>query len=367
MNVVFMMPTKIILGNDCVIKNASSFKDFGKKAIIVTGKNSAKLNGSLSDVLKALEINGQDYVLYDKVMANPTVDCVYDGAKVASENHADFLIAIGGGSPMDAGKTIALLACQNINKADLFKGNYEKKILPMVFIPTTAGTGSEVTTASIITNDEAKTKSAVAAQFMAPNLALLDSKYLKSLSNNTMINTVLDALSHLIEGYINKKTNELISLIALEGIKIISNQFNNLMNNTYSDDDLDKLMYASNLAGIVISHTGTTLVHAMGYSLTYFKHIDHGRANGLLMYNYLKYYTSIVGDKIDNILKYMNLNTLEDFNDVMNSLLKDKEDIKPCELEDYSKIAINAKNVLNCPFEVTKNDIYKIYLNTFKK
>ncbi|MGM9972317.1 MAG: iron-containing alcohol dehydrogenase family protein [Anaeroplasmataceae bacterium] len=367
MNLVFKMPTKILMDKDCVIKNASAFKDFGKKAIIVTGKSSAKLNGSLDDVLKALEINGQDYVLYDKVMTNPTVDCVYDGAKEANDNNADFLIAIGGGSPMDAGKTIALLACQSIAKEDLFKGNYENKILPMVFIPTTAGTGSEVTTASIITNDEAKTKSAVAAPFMAPTLALLDSKYLKSLSNNTMINTVLDALSHLIEGYINKKDNALISLIALEGIKIISSELNNLKNNTYTDDDLDKLMYASNLAGIVISHTGTTLVHAMGYSLTYFKHIDHGRANGLLMYDYLKYYSFVVGDKIDNILKHMKLNTLLDFKKEMDTLLKTKEDITSSELKEYSKIAINAKNVLNCPFEVTEDDIYKIYSNAFIK
>lgn len=365
MNFTFKMPTRIFMDDNCVIKNCNSFKEFGKKAIIVTGKRSAKLNGSLDDVVEALKINGQDYVLFDKVMANPTVDCVYDGAALAKASNADFLIAIGGGSPMDAGKTIALLACQDIERSELFSGKYENKILPTVFIPTTAGTGSEVTTASIITNDAAKTKSAVGAPFMAPTIALLDSKYLQSLSKNTMINTVLDALSHLIEGYINVKCNDLLELIALEGIKIIATQFDNLKNNIFSKEDLDKLMYASNLAGIVISHTGTTAVHAMGYSLTYFKEIDHGRANGILMTSYLKYIFIENNQKINKVLEAMNLSSLDEFDKVMNLLLGEKESISKEELNDYSKIAINAKNVLSCPTKLTVDDLYQIYLNSF--
>lgn len=365
MNLLFRMPTKIIMDNNCVIKNAKSFESLGKKAIIVTGKNSARANGSLNDVLEALKINNQDYVLFDKIMANPTIDIVYEGANVAKEENAEFLIAIGGGSPMDAGKAIALLSKQDIKRENLFKGGYSNEILPMVFIPTTAGTGSEVTIASILTDDVNETKSAIANPILAPTIALLDSKYLKSLSQKTMINTVIDALSHLIEGYINKKTNKLIDTISLEGIKVIGSKFENLKNNEFSDDDLDLLMYASNLAGIVIAHTGTTAVHAMGYSLTYFRHIDHGRANGLLLYNYLKYIYDRNKEKIDSILKAMKMASLEEFKEKIDELLMEKECANIEELKKYSKIAIKAKNILACPDVLTEEDLFEIYKKSF--
>ena len=113
MNLGFYMPTKVIVGKDCVRENSDVFK-IGKKALIVTGKNSAKLSGALDDVKYALEKNNIEYVIFDKVMSNPTVECVYDGAETAMEEEVDFVIAIGGGSPMDSAKAIALLAVSDI-------------------------------------------------------------------------------------------------------------------------------------------------------------------------------------------------------------------------------------------------------------
>ena len=122
MNLGFYMPTKVIVGKNCVRENSDVFK-IGKKALIVTGKNSAKSSGALDDVKYALEKNNIEYVIFDKVMSNPTVECVYDGAETAMEEEVDFVIAIGGGSPMDSAKAIALLAVSDIERKNLFDGN----------------------------------------------------------------------------------------------------------------------------------------------------------------------------------------------------------------------------------------------------
>lgn len=139
-------------------EKTAMFSQIGKKALIVTGKNSAKLSGALDDVKYALEKNNIEYVIFDKVMSNPTVECVYDGAETAMEEEVDFVIAIGGGSPMDSAKAIALLAVSDIERKNLFDGNIGNKALPMIHIPTTAGTGSEVTPYAILTNHENRQK-----------------------------------------------------------------------------------------------------------------------------------------------------------------------------------------------------------------
>ena len=137
----FYMPTKVIMDDDCVSKNSELIKSFGKKAMIGTGRTSALKNGSQADVVKALSENGQEYVVFNEVMSNPTIECVYKGADFAKANNVDFIIAIGGGSPMDAAKAIALLSRQDIPEEELFLNNFTSDVLPMIFIPTTAGTG----------------------------------------------------------------------------------------------------------------------------------------------------------------------------------------------------------------------------------
>ena len=154
----YYMPVKLVCGRDCVRENAALFAPFGKKALIVTGKSS-KTNGALADAEEALSSNGQSSCVYDKVPPNPTVASVREGGRLAREFGAEFIIAIGGGSPMDAAKAIAMLARQEAE--DIFSYAPSDDVLPMIHIPTTAGTGSEVTPYSILTNDEKQTKTSI--------------------------------------------------------------------------------------------------------------------------------------------------------------------------------------------------------------
>ena len=189
----FSLPTHVFLETDAVAHHAALFAR-GKKAMIVTGRTSAKRNGAQDDVVAALAQHQIPYVLYDAVPSNPDIETCYEGARIAKEAGADFVIAIGGGSPMDAGKAIALLAASPLSRDQLFTGPYTAA-LPLIHIPTTSGTGSEVTPYAILSDDEAQTKRSIATPLLFPQVALLDPKYQAQLPHRTTVNTALDALT----------------------------------------------------------------------------------------------------------------------------------------------------------------------------
>lgn len=361
MNLNYFMPTRVIMGRECIINNKEIFRDLGTKAMIVTGANSAKVNGSEKDVVTALSGVGIDYIIYDKVMSNPTIECAYEGAKLAKENGVDFIIAIGGGSPMDAGKVIALLSSQEIEEENLFSGNYENKILPMVHVPTTAGTGSEVTPFAVLTNNKAQTKMSIGTPLILPTVAFLDARYTNKLSKITTINTAIDALSHAIEGMISNKSSELTNVLAEHSIKLITECIPSLKTGQLSLEEREKLLYASMVAGMVIAHTKTTAVHAMGYLLTYYHNIDHGRANGLLLGEFMVYTSKSNPELITRILKAMNLNSIDELKELLDELLGQKEALTEEEINLYSERSKDTGNMLNCPVRPSVEDIKHIY------
>lgn len=365
MSVKFFMPTRVLLDEDCVRKNAAIFKEFGKKALLVTGKHSAKANGSLQDVTDVLTAQGIAYVVFDKVEANPSIANVREGAAFAKENQVDFVIGIGGGSPMDASKAIALLACQDLSDDTLFTGPFTQDILPLVLLPTTAGTGSEVTQYSILTNDRAQSKTSIANPLIFPKVALIDAKYTEALPLRTTINTAIDALSHSIEGTLSKKTNVLVDALAKESIRLIALHFQDLLGGQLDAKARADLIYASTLGGIVIAQTGTTAVHCMGYSLTYFHHIDHGRANGLLLPAFLAFLAKRQPEVIRSILDIMGMESTAAFRDVIDRLLGEKESITKEEFQKFSGIAIKAKNIPGCLVVPTQEDLYQMYVESF--
>jgi len=361
----YLMPTRVLMGNDCVVANAGEFSKFGKKALIVTGSTSSRTNGSLADVITALGKNGQGYEIFDAVPPNPTVDCVYLGAGIAKKNGCDFVIALGGGSPMDAAKVIALLAKKEVDPGQLFSGDYGTEILPMVFIPTTAGTGSEVTPYAIITNDAAETKTGIATPIFFPKLALLDAKYLESLPKRTMTNTVIDSLSHSIEGIISSRATLLTDTLAARGIELVGECLSSLADGSLTGEMRESLLLASALGGMVISNTGTTLLHAMGYSLTYYRDIDHGRANGLLLVAYLQFVQKHRPDLMQKILRPLKMNSLSGLKFIFEKLLGEKEIISGDEISRFAKKAMASKNLGNCAVVPNEADVLAILSAVF--
>lgn len=364
MNFTFSIPTKLVVGKNCVRENAGMLAGFGKKALLVTGARSAKANGAQSDTAAALAANGQDWVLFDRVPANPTVDCVYAGAEAARRVGADFVIGIGGGSAMDAAKGIALLACEDIPRDKIFSGGYRER-LPLCCVPTTAGTGSETTQYAILTNDAAQTKTSLASPVLFPDLALLDSRYLSTLSQNTMTNTVLDAFSHAAEGFLSKKASPLTDALALESIGVIAACFPALQFSCLTDEDRERLLYASMLGGMVIAHTGTSAVHSMGYSLTYFKHIEHGRANGLLLPAYLRFAERQCPKRVAALTEAALVPDVAALDKNFAALLGLREMITSEEIAQFSAIAVQAKNFVNGLAVPSRTETEELYREAF--
>jgi len=343
---IFYVPTKIIIGKNCVRENASLFPALGTKALIVTGKRSAKTNGSEQDVRRALEERSIPAVIFDHVESNPSTTAARAAAELAREQKVDFVIGIGGGSPLDAAKVAAVLATNRIDDETLFSHDFAQKPLPVVAVPTTAGTGSEVTQYAMMTNDKIQSKSFVISDDIIPRVALLDAAYTENLPLPVTRNTALDALSHAVESYLSKRATEMSTFIALESIRRLGRRLPMLRRGANLDFDVrEELLTASLLAGIAIAQTGTTALHAMGYSLTYFKKIEHGRANGLLMGDYLQYLLPEHREKVMAVLRTLGLSGVADFKALIDDLVGDRERLSEKEISAFSAIAMKARNI----------------------
>ncbi|MDR1947540.1 MAG: iron-containing alcohol dehydrogenase [Desulfovibrio sp.] len=357
----YCMPTRIFSGEHCLAENGAALKHLGTKALIVTGARSAKANGSLDDALKALAANGQAYSIYDRVMSNPTIACAYEGASEARLNGCDFVLAIGGGSPMDAGKAMALLAAQEkpVPPSEIFTTAYERA-LPVAAVPTTAGTGSEVTQYAILTNDAAETKTSLANPLLFPRIAFLDAAYLRGLKKTVTVNTAVDALSHAVEGMLSVRASSVSDALAKESIALITTCIGASGLSDTSGETRWKLLCASTLAGMVIANTGTTAVHAMGYSLTYYKNIDHGKANGLLLARFLAFTERTRKERIAEILSCMHLKTVEEFARLLDGLLGKREKLSAAEIKHYAEKACKAANIANSLVRPEKDDLLEV-------
>jgi alcohol dehydrogenase class IV len=357
MEINFFVPPQIIMRKDCVKESAEKIGAWGKSAFVVTGGKSAKLCGALDDVTQVLEANGQQWTLYDNITPNPPKEQMFVAAEELKECGADFVIAIGGGSPMDAGKAIAYYA-----------GEKEGETLPIVAIPTTAGTGSEVTPYAILTDHEKQTKVSLASPTIFPKLALLDARYTLTLGAATTVNTAIDALSHALEGMLSVKGNAMTDILAAEALQLISALFPQLKNAaSLTFEEREQLLYASTLAGAVIANTGTTGIHSMGYSLTYFKEIDHGRANGLVLPEFLRFVEKAKPDLSSRVLAAMKMKSVDVLADEIAGLLGEREELSEEEIVKFSSIAIQAWSIKNSPVVPSESDLIDIYTASFDK
>ena len=284
----FYMPTRVYDEPDCVRTHGKELAALGKKALIVTGHSSSKKNGSLQDVTDALTEQGTPYVIFDEVEENPSVETVLEGADLALSEGADFVIGIGGGSPMDASKAIAFLArLGSYTAASLYDPSLPAKALPVAAVPTTCGTGSEVTGVSVLTVHSMRTKASI-PQRIFPVLALVDGKYLESSPQSVIVSTSVDALAHMVESYESKKADDYSKAMVLAGLGVWGSIKDVLSGEREaSEEDYRSLMRASTFAGMAIAQTGTSIPHALSYILTYEQRVPHGIACGFFLAAYL--------------------------------------------------------------------------------
>ncbi|WP_434311325.1 iron-containing alcohol dehydrogenase family protein [Hominifimenecus sp. rT4P-3] len=366
MNFSYYNPTKIYFGKDCLNAHPEVFRTYGRKAFIVTGRHSARTNGSLDAVCSVLKQQNLSWCIFDKTVTNPTIPSVREGLDLLKQENADFVIGIGGGSPMDTAKAIAFLANQEIPDEKLFdRSCYQDKALPLLMVPTTSGTGSEVTEYAVLMNDETKSKSSISTPYLYPKAAFLDPSFTLQVNTPTTRWTAIDALSHSVEGILSQKGDPMITAMALSGIAAFGRCRKALAQGKFSYQDREELMYCSLLGGLVLAHTSTTAVHAMGYSLTYYKGIPHGRANGLCLGGYLRLTETVYPDPVKRILAALDMNDSQEFQAYLDMLLGEREAITKEEIERYSREVYIRRNIPNSLLPPTREQIAQIFREGF--
>lgn len=355
----YYMPTKIFFGQHCLLQNQDAFKKYGSRAFIVTGRWSSKKNGSLEDVIQVLQKQEISYQIFDEVEENPSIETLEKAAKQGKAYGAQFIIGIGGGSPIDAAKGIGvLLANPNKTAYDLLEEG-DLSSVPIMAIPTTSGTGTETTPYAIFTDHQLQTKRNFQPKIF-PEMAFLDVRYFSTMPDFVAIHTGIDALSHLVEGYLTVKANPFSDGLAEYGIRLWQDCILSLKTNQWSVKQREKMILASTIGGMVIAQTGTSLPHGMGYAFTYFKDIPHGKANGLLMAPYLAIHPH--QEKTQRILELLQMGTLQELDTFLKNILGGEICLTPEEMESYTQGMIeNEAKLKNHPGKVTKEQIYQIY------
>ena len=284
----YYMPARVYAEENCIANHAEEICSLGTHAYLITGRSSAEKNGSLDDVKAILENAGIPYEHFNEIEENPSVDTIMKAVYIGLDEHVDFVIGIGGGSPMDAAKAVAMMVCQKEKRASYLYEKGSDEALPLVLIPTTCGTGSEVTGVSVLTRHDLGTKLSMFHSVFA-DLALLDGKYLTSLPHSVLADTTMDALAHCMESYINADATVYSRMCADAGLKQWGKSKDVIQGKREAQPaDYLNMLHASAMAGMAIAQTGTSLPHGLSYTVTYQTHMPHGKACGYFLPGYLR-------------------------------------------------------------------------------
>lgn len=358
---------KIITGWNCVEENADAFAACGKRALIVSGKTSADKCGAMADVAAALGKVGVTYVRFSGIPENPPAPMCHEGGEVCRNEGCDFVIAIGGGSAIDAAKAIAGYAANpDCDVMDIFDD--EKRVndcLPIIAIPTTAGTGSEACRYSVLTIDGGRKKRTFKHSSAYAKVSFVCPKYTESLNEDYTVSTALDALAHAIESYLSPKScerSEEAALFAAKEIWDVLFRGELVMNR----ETRERLAYAATAAGIAIDYTGTGFPHPLGYSITLTRGIPHGRACAVFEGAYLKY--NMISNegrrRVHKLAEHLGT-TAEEMIERIPEMSGVKLKIDETEREELIDRVCTASNFANSPYIISRGEMSDIYKRIF--
>ena len=283
-----------------------------QKALVVTDKELIKFKVAtkVTELLDSAELN---YQIFDEVMPNPTISIVKQGIEIFKQSNADYLIAIGGGSPQDTAKAIGIVI-NNPEFSDIrsLEGLAETKkpSIPIIAIPTTSGTAAEVTINYVITDEENKRKFVCVDPHDIPVLTLVDPNMMISMPASLKAATGIDALTHAIEGYITKGAWEMSDMFHLKAIEIIARSLRDSVNGDLNG--VEQMAIGQYIAGMGFSNVGLGLVHGMAHPLGAFYNVPHGVANAILLPHIMQYNAPYTGEKYRYIAKAMGIKNTED-------------------------------------------------------
>lgn len=363
------IPVKVISGKNCVKNNYEVLSNFGKKCAIVTGKNSARVCGALDDVIFALEKCEIEYMIFDQITQNPVLQTCHKISKQAADFGTEFIIGIGGGSPLDAAKAVAVfMSNPNYEPDDIFDAPDHNKALDLVLIGTTAGTGSEVGPVAVLTDETTGRKKSICYTDCIAKICFADFSYTNVLPYDFTVSTALDALSHAVEGYLSTRITDVFAMFAEKAVELIWEGLLYLKDNKGlpTEEIREKLFYGSLYAGITLSACGTCFPHPLGYILTEQKGIAHGKACTAFMGEFIERADEFEHKRLMKIL-FMTGETKADFIAIVEQLT-DLPEIKftKQELDEtFKRYAVVPNNFNVSPGKITADFAREIFDKRF--
>lgn len=278
----FTLPSHIVVGEGALEKAKRFLVTYGKKALIVTGKHVVK-SPMMQELERVLTEAGIAYAVFDGITGEPTDVMIEEGLAVYRETGCEFCIGIGGGSPLDSAKAIAAMTVNEGRISDYNGKAMEKKIPPVVAVPTTAGTGSEATMFTIVTDTEKGIKMLLKGEVLLPELAVIDPSFTVSSPRSVTAATGLDALTHAVEAYTSKKAFSMTDTLALSAVKRIFRYLPAAFADGNDKKAREEMALAALEAGICINNSSVTLVHGMSRPIGALFHVPHGISNAMLL------------------------------------------------------------------------------------
>ena len=386
----YFLPVNIQFGWNKVDSVAEFAVPYGKKALIVTGRTSAKKSGLYDRVVAKLDAAHINHVLFDQVDANPLTTTALDGAALAKSESCDMVIAIGGGSIMDCAKGIAFMAVNDGNINDyIFNRKTSDNALPLIVIPTTCGTGSEGNGFGVLTNPETGDKKSLRCNAIVPKISIVDPAVMGTVPPHVLASVGFDALCHNIEAYTSKTAQPFTDALAhyavtllaqylvplYKHVKAIVNGQEAVLNKKQLTKAWESVTLASTIGGMVINTAGVTLGHGMEHPASGLKDITHGVGLAVIEPVVVEYTWSANPKKFNSLARIFNHGDGSELGEALRLIVHDldlttnltelgftKKDI-PWLVDNVYVVATG--NIANTVAEISREDIEVLYKKMF--
>ncbi len=366
LNFKYFMPTQLVLENGAIKQLSTLVK--GKKVLIVCDPfiYQSGLAQKVAD-----KIGTDEVAFFSKIEPNPSCDTVDNATVMGREMKADVVIGIGGGSSMDTSKMVSCLVDDIGSIHDYYSGGTREitgRKTQLICIPTTAGTGSEVTNIGVYTNKEKGIKMPFASPYFWPDIALIDPELTYTLPAGFTASTGMDAFCHAIESYWNINANPISDALAVSAMELILNNIKKAYDHPKDIEARQNMSLASMMAGVAFSQTKTTGIHALSFPLTTDFGQSHGVACAITLPAFIKLSYEGAKDKLDVLIKRFNYKDINDFSNSIESLMNDmgvptrlsQIGVKESDLDRITDIGMMAPLIDFTPANMTKEVVHHL-------
>ena len=373
MSFVFEVPNKVVFGCGVSQQLVEWVERLQGRSILVVCDPGVKAAGLAEPIVDALKAKFANVAMFDAVKPDPDIELVETMTAFARDHHSDILIAIGGGSAIDATKAVRILLSEGGHIRD-YEGmdKITQTCVPMIAIPTTSGTGSEVTSFSIVSDHVRQRKMVLAGRAIAADVALVDPTLTLSVPASVTAATGMDAITHAIEAYLSKIATQLTDLNALKAIELISQNLATAVHSPANIEARSQVMLGSLLAGIAFNSAILGLAHAIAHPLGVLFHLPHGLANAVVLPEVVAFNGSVVPERVCQIGCAMGLSENADVTAVVAALKSLNQNIGIPSLsgvgitvESFEAIAdltMQEVSLLTNPAPVTKSDVIAVLI-----